>query len=167
VLTEMRNQVRRNKSLTPSEAQDLQEKIANQSIFGLDAGSDPPLAKIARINMYLHGDGGSRIYAADGLDKLVRTGVGDDSQSKWELDELGELLRGIAASKTKGFDLALTNPPFSMGYSNLLPNEKEILEQYALTAFGTGKTSKRRTSLRSSVMFIERYADLLAGGGDS
>jgi type I restriction enzyme M protein len=165
VLTDMRNQVRRNKSLTPSEAQDLQEKIANHSIFGLDAGSDPPLAKIARINMYLHGDGGSRIYAADGLDKLVRTGVGDDSQSKWELDELGELLRGIAASKTKGFDLALTNPPFSMGYSNLLPNEKEVLEQYALTAFGTGKTSKRRSSLRSSVMFIERYADLLAGGG--
>ena len=165
VLTEMRNQVRRNQSLTQSEALDLQEKIANQSIFGLDAGSDPPLAKIARINMYLHGDGGSRIYAADGLDKLVRTGVGDDSQSKWELDELGEMLRGIAASKTKGFDLALTNPPFSMGYSNALPNEKEILDQYALTTFGMDKTSKRRNSLRSSVMFIERYADLLAGGG--
>jgi type I restriction enzyme M protein len=165
VLTEMRNQIKDNQSLTPKEAQDLQEKIANQSIFGIDAGSDPPLAKIARINMYLHGDGGSRIYAADGLDKSVRTGVGDDPRSKLELEELGEMMRGIAKNQTKAFDLALTNPPFSMGYSSALPNEQAILQQYALTTFGAEDTNKRRASLRSSVMFIERYADLLGDGG--
>jgi type I restriction enzyme M protein len=165
VLTEMRNQVRSNQSLTPKEALVLQEKIANQSIFGMDAGSDPPLAKIARINMYLHGDGGSRIYAADGLDKLVRTGVGDDPQAKLELEEIGELLRGSPTEKAMPFDLALTNPPFSMGYSNDLPNEREILQQYALTTFGSQDTSKRRASLRSSIMFIERYAGLLGDSG--
>lgn len=165
VLTEMRSQVRNNQSLTPKEATELQEKIANHSIFGLDAGSDPPLAKIARINMYLHGDGGSRIYAADGLDKSVRKGVGDDPQSTLELEEVGKLLRGICANETRPFDLVLTNPPFSMGYSSGLPNEREILEQYSLTTFGQEKTSKKRASLRSNVMFIERYADLLAEGG--
>lgn len=45
VLTEMRNQVRNNPSLTPSEAQALQDTIANHSIFGTDAGSDPPLRR--------------------------------------------------------------------------------------------------------------------------
>ena len=65
VLTDMRNQLRSNKSLTTEEFSKLQEEVANQSIFGIDAGSDPPIARIARINMYLHGDGGSRIYAAD------------------------------------------------------------------------------------------------------
>lgn len=165
VLTEMRNQVRANQSLTSTEASDLQEKIANQSIFGMDAGSDPPLAKIARINMYLHGDGGSKIFAADGLDKSVRTEVAGDPQFKLEIEELGELLRGISTGKAKSFDIVLTNPPFSMGYSSALPNEKEILEQYALTKFGIEDTSKRRSSLRSSVMFIERYADILAEHG--
>lgn len=165
VLTEMRNQVRNNKSLTEKEAGDLQAKIANQSIFGIDAGSDPPLAKIARINMYLHGDGGSRIYAADGLDKSVETGVGEDAQSRLELEELNELLLGIATKKAKPFDLAITNPPFSMGYSNALPNEQNILHPYELTKFEMGDTSKRRLSLRSSVMFIERYADILAEHG--
>jgi type I restriction enzyme M protein len=138
VLTEMRNQIRNNKSLTKTEAAELQEKIANQSIFGIDAGSDPPLAKIARINMYLHGDGGSRIYASDGLDKRVRTGVGEDAQSKLELEELSELLLGIATKKTKPFDLAITNPPFSMGYSDALPNEQEILQLYDLTKYEGG-----------------------------
>jgi len=165
VLTEMRNQIRSNKTLSEKESRELQEKIANQSIFGIDAGSDPPLAKIARINMYLHGDGGSKIYAADGLDKTARTRVGDDPQSKLELEELAKLLESMAARKASAFDLALTNPPFSMGYSDALPNEREILQQYGLTVFGMEGTNKRRPSLRSSVMFIERYADILAEHG--
>lgn len=52
-----------------------------------------------------------------------------------------------------------------MGYSNTLPNERDILQQYALTTFGMEGTGKRRSSLRSSIMFIERYGDLLGAGG--
>lgn len=165
VLTDMRNQVRNNTSLSASDAAKLQDKIANESIFGIDAGKEPPLARIARINMYLHGDGGSRIYAADSLDKSVTTALDDTLQAKLELDELRELLAAIEEDPEKGFDEILSNPPFSMGYSENLPHEKEVLKQYDLVTFGFGGTSKHRTALRSSVMFIERYADLLKPGG--
>lgn len=165
VLADMLTQVRNNTSLSPSDAKKLEHKIANESIFGIDAGREPPLARIARINMYLHGDGGSRIYAADSLDKSVITALDDSLQAKLELDELRELLNAIEEDPTLGFDIGLSNPPFSMGYSDNLPSEKEILKQYDLAAFGFGETSRRRASLRSSVMFIERYADLLRPGG--
>ena len=71
-LTDMRNEIRANTSLSPGEGQSLNEQVANEALFGIDAGSNPPLARIARINMYLHGDGGSRIYAADGLAPIHR-----------------------------------------------------------------------------------------------
>jgi type I restriction enzyme M protein len=157
-LSEMRNEVRANHSLSEKESSRLNEQIANEALFGIDAGQDPPLARIARINMYLHGDGGSRIYAADSLDKTVQTGVGDAASS--ELDELRKILM-----KGGGFDIALTNPPFSMGYSNNLPSEAQILEEYALARYGHEGTTKIRPSLSSRIMFIERYADLLKPGG--
>src|SRR5207247_2268607 len=69
VLTEMRNRIRANKTLSITEKDDLIETLANECLYGLDFGKNPPIARIARINMYLHGDGGSRIYYADALDK--------------------------------------------------------------------------------------------------
>lgn len=165
VLTTMRNQIRHNASLTALEATNLQEKVANESIYGIDAGREPPLAQIARINMYLHGDGGSRIYSADSLDKTVQTGVQDTPQTKRELEELRALLLGIERGRIDGFDIVLTNPPFAMDYSDRLDNERAILAQYDLAEVDAGQTSKRRSGLRSSIMFIERYADLLKPGG--
>lgn len=158
VLTDMRNKVRQNTSLGRREAIVLLERVANEAIFGIDAGQDPPVARIARINMYLHGDGGSRMYAADSLDKTLSTSVGDDPQAKLELEEL----RGALA---EGFDIVLTNPPFAMDYSSILPNEERILKQYELSSYGYEGTSKRRKSLTSRIMFIERYHDLLKPGG--
>ena len=43
------------------------EAIKSKSIFGIEANAK--IARIARMNMYVHGDGGSRIYCADSLDK--------------------------------------------------------------------------------------------------
>ena len=158
-LTEMRNEVRGNVSLTPNERSHLNDQIANHALFGIDAGQNPPLARIARINMYLHGDGGSRIYAADALDKRFETNLG--STPRRETDELkGEIQSG------EGFDIALTNPPFSMGYSRILPNEEVILDQYDLSTFRKkAAAGKPRPTLSSRVMFIERYADMLKPGG--
>ncbi|MFA5867816.1 MAG: N-6 DNA methylase [Actinomycetota bacterium] len=164
-LTDMRNQIRSNTSLSDSEQNALLERVANDSIFGIDAGKEPPLAKISRINMYLHGDGGSRIYAADSLDKTVSHGVGDDQQSRFELEELQKLIFEISNGSRRGFDIVLTNPPFSMDYSETLPDEALILNQYALRTFGFGKTNRQRPSLKSSIMFLERYADILKPGG--
>lgn len=165
VLSDMRNQIRDNASLAPTEATALLDRIANESIFGIDAGREPPLARIARINMYLHGDGGSRIYAADSLDKTVLTGVGNDHQSRLELEELRALLAGIIEDPSQRIDIVLTNPPFAMDYSEALDNERRILQDYKLATYQLEATSRRRSSLRSSAMFIEAYADLLKEGG--
>ena len=155
-LTEMRRQIWDNQSLSKVERNALLEEVANQAIFGIDAGRDPMIARIARINMYLHGDGGSRVYMADALRHPPEPSATDSAEVKGDIRELRGLLdNGIA------FDVAMTNPPFSMDYSATVPEEKEVLDTYDLATYG----GKRRRSLRSSVMFIERYWQLLREGG--
>lgn len=51
--------------LSQDERDEIEGAIKDERLFGIDAGKDPPVARIARINMYLHGDGGSHIYTAD------------------------------------------------------------------------------------------------------
>lgn len=155
-LTDMRRQVWDNQSLTRTERAKLLDEVANQAIFGIDAGRDPMVARIARINMYLHGDGGSRVYMTDALRHPPQPSERDSVEIKNEIRELrNELQKGLQ------FDAALTNPPFSMDYTATVPEEREVLETYDLASYG----GKKRQSLRSSVMFIERYWQLLKPGG--
>jgi type I restriction enzyme M protein len=155
-LTEMRRQVWDNESLTRTERAELLDEVANQAIFGIDAGRDPMIARIARINMYLHGDGGSRVYMTDALRHPPEPSEADSIEVKNEVQELRQILE----SGTK-FDAVTTNPPFSMDYSANVPEEKEVLDTYDLATYG----GKKRRSLRSSVMFIERYWQVLKPGG--
>lgn len=155
-LTEMRRQIWNNRSLTKRDRDTLLEEVANQAIFGIDAGRDPMVARIARINMYLHGDGGSRVYMADSLRRSPEPCTADSAEIKGEVLELHQTL-----DKGLQFDCVLTNPPFSMDYSSTVPDEKEVLDTYDLATYG----GKRRNSLRSSVMFIERYWQVLRPGG--
>ena len=155
-LTEMRRQIWDNPSLSGEERTRLLDQVANHAIFGIDAGRDPLIARIARINMYLHGDGGSRVYMTDALKRPPQASPSDSAEVKSEVDELRALLES-----GEGFDVVLTNPPFSMDYSANVPEEREVLDTYDLTTF----SSTRRSSLRSSVMFIERYCQLLKVGG--
>ncbi len=155
-LTDMRRQVWDNQSLTKAERAKLLDEVANQAIFGIDAGRDPMVARIARINMYLHGDGGSRVYMTDALRHPPEPSERDTAETKNDVAELRkELKNGLQ------FDAALSNPPFSMDYAATVPEEKEVLETYDLASYG----GKRKQSLRSSVMFIERYGQLLRPGG--
>ncbi len=157
-LTVMRNKVRVNGSLSAHEKDDLIERVANDCIYGIDYGKDPPLARIARINMYLHGDGGSRIYHADGLDKSLDDKTMADPEI---IQNMRELQKALANSQ---FDVVLTNPPFSMKKESKNHSERRVLEQYAM-AKRTEGSSSIRPSLRSSVMFLERYYDILRSGG--
>ncbi len=161
VLTEMRRQVYENGSLTNTKRTELLNEVANEAIFGVDAGQDPPLVKIARINMYLHGDGGSRVYMTDGLRKTPAPSGTDSPEGKQEVLELKKALEGDEKSGPLRFDLVLTNPPFSMDYSKDDPDEWEVLKEYDQRTW----EGKDRTSLRSAIMFIERYHDLLKPGG--
>ncbi|MDP2657171.1 MAG: N-6 DNA methylase, partial [Candidatus Deferrimicrobium sp.] len=92
VLAEMRRQVYENKSLTNGKRRELLNEIANEAIFGIDMGREPPLVKIARINMYLHGDGGSRVYRADGLRKTPAPSGTDDAEVREEVREFKKAL---------------------------------------------------------------------------
>ena len=152
----MRGQVWGNQSLTQSERDQLLDEVANQAIFGIDAGRNPMIARIARINMYLHGDGGSRVYMTDALRHPPEPSEHDSIEIKTEVEELRrDLTSGLF------FDVALTNPPFSMDYSANVPDERVVLDIYELASLG----GKRRGTLRSSVMFIERYWHLLKPDG--
>ncbi len=157
-LTVMRNKTRANNSLSTTEKEGLIEKIANESLFGVDFGQDPPLARIARINMYLHGDGGSRIYYADGLDRAIDNTTVSDGELAQNLEELRQHVQ------PGQFDVVLTNPPFSMTKEAKNPSEHRVLAQYRIARYNDS-SSKLRNSLRSSIMFVERYHELLRPGG--
>lgn len=140
----------------PKRRTKLLERISNESIYGIDAGVDPPIARIARINMYLHGDGGSRIYFADALDKDMAPEIGEEHEVRADRKELIAQLRAIE------FDVVLTNPPFAMRYETINPEEARVLERYDLARREGGQL---RPSLKSNVMFLERYRDVLKPGG--
>jgi type I restriction enzyme M protein len=148
----LRYKIDQNQSLSQDQKDELQRKLTQDFLFGIDTSKG--IARIARINMYLHGDGGSRIYEADALDKEVRIEKGIEEERKFELEELRHLLLD---QKTK-FDVVLTNPPFAMRKERDKPDEKEILDQYTLA---TDEDGAPRASLKSSVMFLERYCELL------
>ena len=157
-LTVMRNKIRENHSLSRVEKEGLIDAIANHCLYGIDYGQDPPLARIARINMYLHGDGGSRIYYADTLDKVIDSTTRRDPEV---IHNMEELRKEIDANQ---FDVVLTNPPFSMTKETKNPSDERVLQQYEL-ARPSRSSVKLRNSLRSSVMFLERYYDILRPGG--
>lgn len=137
-----------------SDKESLKRKIREECLFGIDASEDD-IVPITRMNMYLHGDGGSHIFLADTLDKELLVEKGLDQELTKERKELKTILE-----KTK-FDVVLTNPPFSMKYERSKEDERRILEQYEIASLG-GKLS---ASLKSNIMFIERYYDLLKPGG--
>lgn len=157
-LSMMRNQIRANASLSPDQREELTATLQNECLYGIDAGKQPPLARIARINMYLHGDGGSRIYYADALDKELHSPDGVDPEIVRDVEELRDkLAAGLR------FDVVLTNPPFSMSKEWRNESDKRILAGYDLIKKNESSIA-HRSSLRSSVMFLERYYDLLLPG---
>ncbi|MFY9559764.1 MAG: N-6 DNA methylase [Terriglobales bacterium] len=158
-LTMMRNQVRANESLSSRQKEKLIDILCNECLFGVDAGKKPPLARIARINMYLHGDGGSRIYYADSLDKQLQSPHGADPEIVQNVDELRDKLKAGLR-----FNVALTNPPFSMSKELRNESDRAILLDYDLAKKDKERVTLR-SSLRSSVMFLERYYNLLEPGG--
>ena len=141
-------------SLTDVEKQNLKDKIKKDSIFGIDASADD-IVPITRMNMYLHGDGGSHIFLADTLDKDTQI------EKTLSLERQEELIEFKNTMQNVKFDVVLTNPPFSMKYDSKVPDEKRILEQYEIRNI----TNKNVSSLKSNIMFLERYYDILKPGG--
>lgn len=157
-LTIMRQSIRDNVSYSEKKKEQLIKKICDECFYGIDAATEPNLARIARINMYLHGDGGSRIYKCDGLDNNIAIDKHENRENQKEIAEFKEKIEEL-----DGFDAILTNPPFSMWYEADNDDEKRILQQYNIARIDG--TNKVRSRLRGSALFIERYYNLLRSGG--
>jgi type I restriction enzyme M protein len=154
-LAVMSREVSETGALSTGERNKLLTRIKEDAIFGIDVGREPPIARIARINMYLHGDGGSRIYIAEALDKTLEHQGYLSAETAAEVKELRRHL-----TDGGGFDVILTNPPFSKEYDPKVSNSRKLLAEYEVQGL-VGK----KASVRSSILFLERYADLLKPGG--
>lgn len=142
-------------NISATEKRQLEKRIANNHIVGVDIANAPKLARIARLNMYLHGDGGTRIFHLNALDKELRDAPTDSADIVQEKPQLRKLLADA------NFDVALTNPPFAKAYDRSTEEETRILDTYDIGSHGGGP----RGSVRSCLLFAERYHDLLRVGG--
>lgn len=147
-MSQLIREVNNKTNLTDFEKDEYFDELKNNHLYGIDA--NPKISRIARLNMYLHGDGGSKIYKADSLDKKLESEVG---MTEEEEEGLIELRKKIIREGLK-FDVILSNPPFSMKYDRSDKNEKKILDQYE-------KITTPTSSEKTNVLFLERYLDLL------
>lgn len=159
-----------NTSLSNKRREELRMQVAEQSLIGVDVARDPALARIARINMYLHGDGGTSVFQLDSLDKKVAIGTTDDPEIALEKNEFRARVKGSTSSwdglpPTGLADVALTNPPFAKEYSRDEEGDAKLLDDYVLSYDTSGGAKRPLKSLSSMVMFLERYHDLLAPRG--
>ena len=151
-LADMWSKVNANSSLLDTAKAEHKKAIADRHIYGADFAKDPNLAKIARLNMYLHGDGGSRIFNVDCLD--LQFAVDDSNDSPEEVAEKEEMRQLQMAGS---FDVVLTNPPFSKKYERSKPGDALVLDQYAV--------ANGRASVLAKLMFFEMYHHYLKPGG--
>lgn len=128
----------------------LRTTICNNCLFGVEANER--VSRIARINMYLHGDGGSHIFHGDGLDAESQELPDMTNEQR---DAIQEYREKIAK---ESFDIILTNPPFSMKYDSKKDDEKRIIEQHNLAS--------NSSTVKSSVLFLNRYYELLKPSGE-
>ena len=154
VLAEMWAKVDANTTLSSTEKTDLRRVVAEHAIFGVDSAQEPNLARLARMNMYLHGDGGSSIFETDFLDKHLSDPTQASAEVRAEVGQLREILK---QSRSGFADVVLTNPPFAKVYERKTERDKHILADYELAS--------GEDTLKSSLMFFERYHDVLKIGG--
>lgn len=150
VMAYLTGRLRNDTRLTSTEIEQIRIKICNECLYGVEANER--VARIARINMYLHGDGGSHIFHGDGLDSDAQEKSDMSAEQK---DEVADYRSKIT---NESFDIILTNPPFSMVYDSKKPDEKRIMEQHDLTIDAT--------TVKSSILFLNRYYELLQPKGE-
>ncbi len=150
VMAYLLSSLRDEKRFTDTEQKTIRKKICNEMLFGIEGNER--VARIARINMYLHGDGGTHIFFGNGLDNepMITDDMPDERKD--------EVVDHVEKIKPESFDLVLTNPPFSMVLSNTNEDEERILSQRSF--------SQGRNSVKSNILFLIRYYELLKPGGD-
>lgn len=144
----MMGRVRNDNRLNELERKKKIAHICNECLFGIEANKRT--SRIARINMYLHGDGGSHIFHGDGLDETPTPTPDMKDEEREEVEDYAKKV------KNGSFDLILSNPPFSMNYQRSKEEDKRIIDQFDYTI--------GQSSVKSSVLFLTRYEKLLNEG---
>lgn len=162
VFDEIRKQIEADKNAGDDDKKERIRKLSTSSLFGVDANAR--MARVAKMNMIMHGDGHTCVYHYDGLLNI----------------------NGVFENR---FDLILTNPPFgSRVNKNLLISEAErftdtLKKQRNISLYGEGYVRSlaqvedhigrpllslfetgKYTNI-SEVLFIERCLNLLKEGG--
>jgi len=154
------NKINDMQSLSNKEKDKIKDKVYRENIYGSEKSLKN--SRVTRMNLWFHGDGSSNVYCLDTLDKKFNF---DKSLSDERKKEITELRDKILNDHLK-FDVIFTNPPFSTKYEWSKKDEKEILKDYDISYKELNKEKDNRvTSLKSNVMFIERYCDFLEKGG--
>ncbi|NTU73210.1 N-6 DNA methylase [Candidatus Roizmanbacteria bacterium] len=145
---------------TPEEKTYAKDVVKNSHIWGCEVGKDPNLARIARLNMYLHGDGGATIFNLDGLDKKLDKRPQDSPDQEKEKNDFSLISKEVNGY----FDVVVTNPPFAKSYK-LSEDEDGRYSDMLLRDYELLDYELQKKELRSNLMFTERYYDLLKPGG--
>lgn len=111
--------------------------FATQNLFGLEINEE--IARIAKMNMILHGDGHTNVTCADALQPIAH---------------LTQRNPGIV---DESFDIVLTNPPFG---AQVALSEKPYLATYQLATQG----ARVRRNQKTEILFLERVWQLLKSG---
>ena len=155
------NKINSMQSLTNKEKDKLKDSVYSENIYGSEKSLKN--SRVTRMNLWFHGDGSSNVYCLDTLDKNFNY---DRSILGERKEEIEEFKKKILDDGLK-FNKIFTNPPFSTTYEFNKPDEKKILEDYDISYKQLNKEKNQRvTSLKSNVMFIERYYDLLEESGE-
>ena len=133
-----------------SQWKDYWLSFAKQKLYGIEINEQ--IARTAKMNMIIHGDGRTNIIVADGLleDKVLRQRSGNKE------------------FKYNSFDFIITNPPFG---SVVKQTEKAYLHQYKLGNKDVNwldtknPAVKGRANQSTEVLFIEQCWHFLKEGG--
>jgi len=123
-------------NLSDLEVANLVKEFALHNIFGTDINER--MARVAKMNMIMHGDGHAGIFNINGLFVLP--------------DAPEAAVRNI---KPNSFKFSFSNPPFA-GYEK---------DPSILKTFDLGKRKGKTISVTKEILFIERILKLLDEGG--
>lgn len=124
-------------NLDETEISNKVKYFAEHNVFGTDINDRA--ARVAKMNMIMHGDGHSGIFNLNGL--FVNDAAPESAKKN---------------IKDNSFDLIFSNPPFA-GYEK----EPDILKKFDL---GVNKRGNPR-SVTKEILFIEKIIKLLKNGG--
>lgn len=141
--------------------------FAEKQLFGIEINEE--IARVAKMNMIVHDDGHTNIIGNDALEPLSDIGGKNAGFSKI----MGIDPRSGKRDERKGFDKVLTNPPFGATINEEFHSyfSEYDLPHHVTINGGKGKiynkTTKRRSSVKTEIIYCERIWHLLKPGGQA